>query len=163
MYIVYEFIEKKTNKVIYVGSTARPCERIKEHKLALEGKKPQANIHRYMNENNLKFYRDVIIAWVDYGDTILEGRLKEETLFYAHRDTVLNTRPGEDRKDGYNPRSKLIRCLEDNNTFTSTVEASKFYGVSRQKISKHLNGIRDYVSLDNGTKIHFECIKVLNV
>ena len=31
VYYIYLFREKKTGKVIYVGSSARPMERIKEH------------------------------------------------------------------------------------------------------------------------------------
>ena len=36
MYLVYTFVEKRTQKIIYVGSTARPSERIKEHLAAIK-------------------------------------------------------------------------------------------------------------------------------
>lgn len=163
MYLVYTFVEKRTQKIIYVGSTARPSERIKEHLAAIKGVKPQANIHRYLNSNNLTLYKDVEVRWVDSFDTLLDARLEEEHIYYKHIDTVLNERPGEDRKGNYNPRSRLVKCLEDGKEFQSVVSCSKYYNIPRTTISSNLSGHRKCAKTKDGRELHFQYITVLNV
>lgn len=119
MYLIYLFVEKQSQKVIYVGSTARPSARIKEHMLSLKNKKPKNKIHQYMINNNLKLYKDVEVHWIDCTENILDGRLLEEQYFYKYQDTLLNERPGEDRTNQYNPRHRLVKCIEDNKEFNS--------------------------------------------
>lgn len=163
MYLVYVFVEKESEKVIYVGSTARPSARIKEHNLSLAGKKPKGAIHNYMIKNNLKLYKDVEVRWIDCADNILDGRLLEEKYYYLYEDTVLNERPGEDRTKNYNPRHRLVRCLEDGKEFKSVLSCSEYYNVPRTTISNQLNGYKKQVKTKDNQILHFEYINVLKV
>lgn len=141
MYLVYLLKEKATDNVIYVGSSSRPCERMKEHLLALKGVKPSnQRIYSYMRENNLDFYKDVEIIWVD-GANNRDEMLKLEAEYYElYKDTVLNDRPAEDRNGGFNPKRRAVKCLTDGREFKTVSECAKFYNMRRTTLSGILNG-----------------------
>lgn len=160
MYLVYLLKEKSTDKVIYVGSSARPAARMKEHRQALQLRKPNnAKLYDYMRERNLQFYKDVAVVWIDVGDD-KESMLKlEEQYYYKYRDTVLNDRPAEDRNGAFNPKRRQVICLTDGITFKTVSECARHYGVARTTLSGWLNGYRKYNPL-KGKEFLFKGKKV---
>ena len=66
MNTIYLFREKKTDKVIYVGSSSRVCKRLGNHIAQLRGDKAMQPIHHYMVDNNLILYKDVEVVLVDF-------------------------------------------------------------------------------------------------
>lgn len=157
MYLVYLFREKNTGHVIYVGSSARPAERLKEHQQALLGMKKQSSIHQYMNSHNLKLYKDVIVEWVDSGEDKHEMVDLEEQYYSKYKPDgyLLNDRPGEDRGGHFNPRRRKVTCLNDGKIFSSVLEAAKYYDIPRTSVSNVAHGYRSYVT-KNGTRYRFE-------
>lgn len=155
MYLVYLFKEKNSNEVIYVGSSARPAERMKEHIQALNGKKNINNIHKYMIENDLRLYKDVEVIWVDSAEG-KDGMLElEEKYYYKYFDTIKNERPAEDRTGKYNPRKRKVKCLNDGMVFKTVTECSKYYKKGRTTISNVLIKEKAYTYV-NGEKYYFE-------
>ncbi len=140
-YFIYLFREKETNTVIYVGSTRQITERLNEHRRAFRDKSHELPIHRYMRNNNLKLFEDVEVSIVAYLENVSkEEALKVEALyFYKYKDTLKNTRPAEVRTDEYSPRSKAVKCINDNKCFVSIRRASEYYGLNRNTIMSHLN------------------------
>jgi predicted GIY-YIG superfamily endonuclease len=159
MYVVYLFKEKRTENIIYVGSSARPAERLKEHQQALDGKKPQSLVHKYMNENNLKLYRDVEVIFCDNGKDKDEMIKLEEEYYYKYLSPNLkNERAGENRHGWYNPKRRSVRCLNDNHEFKTVLECSYFYGIRRQNIHKVLSGLQN-CTYKNGIAYKFEYVE----
>lgn len=159
MYVVYLFKEKKTGDVIYVGSSARPAERMKEHAQSLKGMKPRTQIHEYMIANHLELYRDVEVVWVDYGKDKDEMIQLEEMYYYKYESTLLNDRPGDNIHGWYNPKRKAVRCLNDGKVFKTVTECSRYYGKSRQAIHNALSTKPEYpYTWINGTKYYFEYV-----
>ena len=140
-YFIYLFRVKKTNEVIYVGSTKAIGKRLNEHRRAMCEPKHELPIHTYMKENHLKLYDDVEICLVEF----LEDATKEEVLeieskyYYKHKDTLKNTRPAENREGIYSPVSKPVKCLSDGREFVSIRQAADFYNLNRVTIMSHLN------------------------
>lgn len=158
MYIVYLFKEKRTDKIIYVGSSARPAARMKEHKQALLGLKKRSKIHRYMLQNNLEFYRDIEVIWVDYGNTREEMIKLEEKYYYKYVDNgLLNERPGENRYGWYNPKRKAIRCINDGKIFKTITECALYYRKARQTIQDIVTSRKSYTWI-NSEKYYFEYV-----
>ena len=158
MYLVYLFKEKKSDKIIYVGRSARPASRMKEHKLALEEVKPSnQQIYSYMRNNGLKFYKDVEIIWTDCADTKEEMYELEAKYYYKYIDTILNDRPADITKGKYNPRRRKVKCLNDGKMFNTVTECAKHYNKARTTISNILIGDKNY-TLINGEKYYFEYV-----
>jgi predicted GIY-YIG superfamily endonuclease len=156
MYVVYLFREKKTGHIIYVGSSARPAERLKEHQQALDGKKKQALIHRYMLQNNLKLYRDIEVIFCDSGKDKQEMIKLEEQYYYKYFSSALkNERAGENKHGWYNPKRRPVRCLNDNKEFKTVLECSRFYNIRRQSIHDVLSN-RQKCTYKNGIPYKFE-------
>jgi predicted GIY-YIG superfamily endonuclease len=155
MYLVYLFKEKRTGKIIYVGSSSRPAARLKEHRAQLMGHKRANNIHKYMNENNLELYVDVEVIWVDCADdrkTMLE---LEEKYYFQYVDTIKNDRPGENRFGDYNPKRRKVRCSNDGKVFKTVTECARYYGKGRTTINGVLAKSKPYTWI-NGEKYYFE-------
>lgn len=143
MYLVYLFREKKSGKVIYVGSSARPAARMKEHVASAEGQKPSnMKLYGYMRDNNLKFYKDVEVVWVDRAENEKEMRDLEALYYYKYEETLLNDRPAEYRNGECNPKRKGVRCLDDGMEFNSVLQCSEYYGIPRTTLTNHLTGRR---------------------
>lgn len=157
MYTVYLFKEKSSEEVIYVGSSARPSARMKEHIHQLNGSKSPNNIHRYMIEKGLKLYKDVEVIWVDCAETKEEMWELEEQYYFKHIDTVKNERPAEDRHGHYNPRKRKVKCLNDGNVFKTVSECSRYYNKGRTTISNVLIKEKPYTWI-NGEKYIFEYV-----
>ena len=159
MYIIYLFKEKETGKVIYVGCSSRPSARMKEHIQAAEGRKrSNMAIYKYMNENDLEFYRDIEIVWVDCAETAEEGEAIEEQYYWKYADTVLNDRPGENRDGKYNPKRRAVKCLNDGNVFDTVTACAEFYGKGRTTINRVLAKETPYTWINN-EKYHFEYLQ----
>lgn len=157
MYMVYLFREKATNEVIYVGSSARPMPRLKEHRQQLNGSKRQCNIHRYMNEKGLDLFQDVTVEFVYNAETKDEMLKMEEEYYYRYIDTIKNERPAENRKGSYNPRRRKVKCLNDSRVFMTVTECAKFYGKGRTTISNVLIKEKPYTWI-NDEKYYFEYV-----
>jgi len=158
MYVVYLFKEKKTGRVLYVGSSARPAERMKEHMQSLMGMKARTKVHEYMVENHLKLYRDVEVIWVDSGKDKNEMIALEEQYYYKYVDQgLLNERPGENRYGWYNPKRRKVRCLNDGKVFKTVTECSQYYHKGRTTIEKVLTGNTTHTWV-NGEKYFFEYV-----
>lgn len=156
MYLVYLFREKESGKVIYVGSSARPAARMKEHVATLEGRKPtNMKVYDYMRENNLELYKDVEVVWVDRADDDVSLRELEAEYYFKYEGTVLNDRPAEDRNGEHNPKRKGVRCLDDGKEFSSVLQCSKYYGIPRTTLTNHLKGRRKKFK---NTNLRFEYI-----
>ena len=141
MYLVYLLKEKRKNKVIYVGSSARPAERMKEHLACLRGDKPNnQKIYHYMREHKLQFYKDVEIIWVDCASNKDEMLELEAQYYERYKETVLNERPAENRYGGNNPKHRWVKCLSDGLTFKTVTECAEHYGFKRTTLSGILNG-----------------------
>ena len=159
MYVVYLFREKKSGNVIYVGSSARPAERMKEHLQSLNGIKPKMKIHNYMLNNGLKLYRDVEVVWVDCANNKAEMALLEEQYYYQYQATLLNDRPGENRYGWYNPKRRAIRCVNDGKVFNTISECGIYYGKARTTIQRTLSPDADYpYTWVSGEKYYFEYV-----
>lgn len=158
IYFVYLFREKITQKVIYVGSTSRPTERIKEHIQIAEGRKSNnQNIYKYLNENNLELFKDVEIVWVErVKEKELALKLEEE-YYYKYQDTVLNDRPAEIRNGHYNPKRRKIKCLNDGKIFNSIIECAEYYGKKRTTINNVVAGQKKCTIINN-EKYYFEYV-----
>ena len=145
MYLVYLLKEKRTNKVLYVGSSARPSERMKEHRQAILGSKEELlkyPLYKYIRENGFKLYKDIEVIWVDVADDRQSMYELEAEYYYKYEDTVLNDRPAEDREGKYNPKRRYVKCLTDGKEFKTVSECAKYYGVTRNRLSGILNGYR---------------------
>ena len=140
-YYIYLFRVKKTQEVIYVGSTRNISTRINEHRRAFRELKHELPVHKYMIEKNLKLFTDVEVVIVEY----LSGVSKQEALeveaeyYYRYKDTLKNTRPGEIRSGIYAARNKPVRCLNDGQIFYSIRKAAEYYKITRNALMNHLN------------------------
>lgn len=152
MYSIYKFVEKSTDKVIYVGSTARFSARMKEHGLAIIGSKPQSKIHKYLAENNLQLYKDIEVIICDSATTKELAHELESNLFYLYQETLLNDRPAEIKFGEFNPKRRQIHCLESGRTFKTVLAASRYYNIPRTTIYKYLD-IKPYIK--NGKHLTF--------
>lgn len=158
VYYVYLFRIKENKKVIYVGSSARPMERIKEHIQCAEGrKKSNQPIYKYMKDNNLKLIDDVEIVWVERVDDREKALKLEAEYYYKYKSTVLNTRAAEDKSGAGNPRKRKVKCLNDGNIFNTVSECARFYSKGRTTISNVLNNEKPYTWI-NEEKYYFEYI-----
>lgn len=159
MYLIYLFKEKETGKVIYVGCSSRPSERMKEHIQAAEKRKPtNMAIYKYMWEHDLEFYRDIEVVWTDCAETRDEGYALEEQYYWKYADTVLNDRPGENRNGSHNPKRRSVKCLNDGRVFKTVTECSEFYGKARTTVNSVVAGNKPYTWI-NGEKYYFEYLK----
>lgn len=165
IYFVYLFRVKESQKIIYVGSTARPITRFKEHLEALEGKrKNNQKIYDYMNRNNYKLYSDVEIVLCERVKSREEMYKKEAEYYFKYKDTILNDRPAENINGDYNPKRKKVKCLNDGNIFQSISSCAKYYKKGRTTITRALNNYKDnrginvnYTYVD-GEKYYFEYV-----
>ena len=158
MYAVYLFVEKSTQKVIYVGSSARPAARMKEHVAMLEGRKDRMQkIHEYMISNGLKLYKDVAIVWIDCADSMEEMHDLEAQYYFKYQDTVLNERPAEIRYGKYNPKRRRVQCLNDGKVFEDITECAQYYNKGRTTINKVVCGVTDYTYV-NGKRYYFKLV-----
>lgn len=145
MYLVYLLREKQTGKVIYVGSSARPAARMKEHVHSLNGKKKLSEhfpLYDYMREHSLRFYKDVVVEWVDVAKDKPSMLALEEQYYYQYKDTVLNDRPAEDRTGEFNPKRRIVKCLTDGKEFETVSACAEYYGYARTTLSCILHGKR---------------------
>lgn len=160
MYLNYLFKEKLTGKVIYVGSSARPSARMKEHIASLKMKKPRSmnqNIYKYMRKMGFEFYKDVEVVWMDCSETKDDMLKKEEESYFKYFDTILNDRPGEITSGCYNPRRRNVICLNDGKTFKTVTECSEYYKKGRTTISNVLIKEKPYTYINN-EKYYFEYV-----
>ena len=152
MYLVYLLKEKRSENVIYVGSSARPSARMKEHIATLKGKKPSnQKLYAYMRDNELEFYKDVEVIWVDCGNDKYEALELEEKYYYIYEDTLLNDRPAENRTGSFNPKRRVVKCLDDGKVFNTVSECASYYGLKRTTLSNVLHGYKS-----NKTGLRFE-------
>ena len=159
VYYVYLFREKKSEKVIYVGSSARPMERIKEHIQASEGrKKTNQPIYKYIADNNLKLIDDIEIVWVERVDNKEMALKLEADYFYKYKETVLNDRAAEDRTGSGNPKRRKVKCVNDGNIFETITECEKYYNKARTTINRVLSKEVEYTWVNN-EKYTFEYVK----
>lgn len=157
MYMVYLFREKATGEVIYVGSSARPMPRLKEHRQQLNGSKKPNKIHQYMAEKNLELYQDVTVEFVYNAESREEMLEVEEEYYFRYIDTIKNERPAENRFGMYNPRKRRVICLNDGNRFKTVSECAKYYGKGRTTISNVLIQEKPYTWI-NDEKYVFEYV-----
>ena len=158
MYLVYLFKEKSTGQIIYVGSSARPAERMKEHARAINGdKKSDLAIYRYIRDENLRLYKDIEVIWVDSAKDKEEMYELEEQYYFKYLDTIKNERPAEIRKGVYNPRRRKVKCLNDGKIFATVTDCAKYYGKGRTTISNVLINEKEHTWI-NGQKYRFEYI-----
>ena len=157
MYLVYLFREKSTGNVIYVGSSARPAERMKEHMRSLRGEANQTQIHKYILDKGLELYRDIEVVWCDYGKDKDEMIELEEKYYYKYEPTLHNDRPGENRYGWYNPKRRAVRCITDRKVYRTISECARHYGKGRTTLCRVLTGERDFTWV-NGKKYKFEFV-----
>ena len=158
MYLVYLFKEKRTDKVIYVGSSARPAERMKEHIQVINGnRESDLPIYTYIRENRLRLYKDIEVIWVDSAENKEEMHKLEEQYYYKYIDTIKNERPAEIRKGVYNPRRRKVKCLNDGKIFATVSECASYYGKGRTTISNVLIKEKEYTWINN-EKYYFEYV-----
>ena len=140
-YVIYLFRVKKTQEVIYVGSTRNIGMRLNEHRRAFREPKHELPIHKYMMENNLELFTDVEVAIVEYLSGVTRQAALEVEAEYYHRykDTLKNTRPAEIRSGIYSVKNKPVRCLNDGQVFYSLRKAAEYYGITRYSLANHLN------------------------
>lgn len=160
VYYIYLFREKESQKVIYVGSSARPMERIKEHIQVSEGRKESNQaIYKYMKSNNLELIKDVEIVWVERVGDKEEALKLEADYFYRYKETVLNDRPSEDRNGEYNPKRRKVKCLNDGKIFNTVTECALYYGKGRTTINNILKGYDNKrYTIINNEKYYFEYV-----
>lgn len=157
MYMVYLFREKETGEVIYVGSSARPMARLKEHRHQLSSDRKPNLIHRYMIEKNLNLYDDVSVEFV-YNASSREEMLKvEEKYYFENLKTIKNERPGEDKSGHYNPRKRKVICLNDGKVFKTVSECARHYKKGRTTINNVLTREKPHTFI-NGEKYIFEYV-----
>lgn len=157
MYIVYLFREKRNGNVIYVGSSARPIVRLKEHKQQLEGMKKPNKIHKYMIKNNLRLYDDVSVEFVKETKNKQEMLKEEEKFYFLFSETLKNERPADIKTEFYNPRRRKVKCLNDNKIFKTVTECAKYYKKGRTTISNVLIKEKEYTWI-NDEKYFFEYV-----
>lgn len=158
MYLVYLFKEKKTGEIIYVGSSARPAERMKEHVQAIDGrKKCNMPLYKYINSKGLKLYKDIEVIWVDAAKDKESMYELEAQYYYKYRDTVKNDRPAEIRNGEFNPKRRKVKCLNDGRVFPTVMGCSQFYGKSRTQINRVLSHECEYTYI-NGEPYYFEYV-----
>lgn len=140
-YFIYLFRVKKTQEVIYVGSTRNIGTRLNEHRRAFREPKHELPIHKYMKKNNLELFADVEVVIVEYLSNVSrqEALEIEAGYYYRYKDTLKNTRPAEIRSGEYATRNKPIRCLTDGQVFYSIRKAAEYYGITRHALMNHLN------------------------
>lgn len=156
-YVIYLFKEKKTNEIIYVGSTSRPATRMKEHLHQMNGIKKPSKIHEYMIERGLKLYKDVEIIWCDCADS-KESMLELETKYYfMYLETVKNDRPADNVNGAYNPRRRKVRCINTGEVFKTVSECAERFKKGRTTISNVLIKEKPYTMID-GEKFFFEYV-----
>ena len=140
-YFIYLFRVKKTQEVIYVGSTRNISMRLNEHRRAFKEPKHELPVHKYMIANGLELFSDVEVVIVE----CLRGVSKHEALeveaeyFYRYKDTLKNTRPAELRAGIYAARNKPVRCVNDGQVFYSIRQAAEHYKTTRYSLMNHLN------------------------
>jgi predicted GIY-YIG superfamily endonuclease len=157
MFIVYLFKEKKTETVIYVGSSARPAERMKEHIASIKGNKPRNKIQRYMHSNGLELFKDVEVIWIDCAESRDEMISKEQEYYYKHVNTIMNERPGDNKSGWYNPRRRVIRCVNNGVEYRTVTECAELLNVGRTTLSDVLNNRKPHLNV-NGEKLLFEYV-----
>lgn len=140
-YFIYLFREKKTGKVIYVGSTKAIGKRLNEHRRAFREEGRMLPIHVYMKEQGLKLFDDVEVCIVEFLQNVSkEDALEVEARYYfKYRDTLKNVRPAEIRNGEYSARNKAVKCLNDEKEFLSIRQAAEYYKLNRTTIMNHLN------------------------
>lgn len=158
MYLVYLLKEKGTQNIIYVGSSSRPTERMKEHNQIINGKR-QSNmkLYKYIKSKGLKLYKDIEVIWVDIAETKEQMHDLEEKYYYKYKDTIKNDRPAECRSGKYNPKRRKVKCINDNRIFATVTECANYYNKGRTTISNVLIGEKEYTII-NGEKYKFEYI-----
>ena len=112
-----------------------------------------------MNDNNLKFYKDVEVLWVDCADNEPEIRKLEEYYYFRYIETILNDRPGEDTKGKYNPRRRKVTCRNDGMVFETVSECARYYNKGRTTISNVLRNEKPYTII-NREKYFFEYLSI---
>lgn len=145
-FFIYIFRVKETNEVIYVGSTRIFASRMNEHRRSLREEKRAQNIHKYMNENNLKLYEDVEVAIVWFKDDCeaSEAYQEEARLTNLYKDTVRNFRVAENRQDENSSHSTKVKCLNDGKIYPSIRRLSEVVGIGRDALGKKLlKGVLD--------------------
>ena len=140
-YFIYLFRVKKTDEVIYVGSTRAIGARLNEHRRGIKEPKHRLPIHDYMIEQGLELFKDVEVCIVEYFSDVARERVLEveAEYYYKYKETIKNTRPAEIRGGEFSPRNKPIRCLNDGKEYISIRAASEHYGLNRVTIMQHLN------------------------
>lgn len=151
LHYVYIFVEKETEKVIYVGSTSRLSPRLKEHRECCEGKRKGTQyqkIHQYMNTNHLILFEDVEVRLVSQVDGREEAMKRESELYYQYKETLLNDRPGENKFGKYNPKRSPVYCFNNNTIYETIEEAGRNMPFSPQTISRVVNGEKEFHTYD---------------
>lgn len=135
-YYIYLFKIKKTDRVIYVGSTWRIGNRINMHRRSMREPDRAQPIHKYLHANNLELIRDVEI---DIVDTVLgkENAMKLESKYYnKYKLSAINVWDADDRSGENSPMNQALRTKDGKQYFKSEREAARKLGVNRYKVIK---------------------------
>ena len=135
-YYIYLFKIKKTDRVIYVGSTWRIGNRINMHRRSMREPDRAQPIHKYLHANNLELIRDVEI---DIVDTVLgkENAMKLESKYYnKYKLSAINVWDADDRSGENSPMNQALRTKDGKRYFKSEREAARKLGVNRYKVIK---------------------------
>lgn len=136
MYYIYVFRVKKTDDIIYVGSTRRIGERLNGHRRSTREKKREQPIHKYMSDNELDLIKDVELSIIDYAVNKQEALKLESYYFDKHKQTIVNIWKGENRDKTNSPVRKPLKVVGEEVYFDSQREAAEYYGISRYKVVK---------------------------
>ena len=160
IYYVYFFREKRTGKVIYVGSSSRPMERIKEHMQCYEGrKKNNQEIYKYLKHNNLELLKDVEIVFAERVKEKHKALELESEYFFKYKETLLNQRPAEERNGSFNPKRRRVQCINDGMFFETITECAKYYKKGRTTMTKILSSkTNKQYTYVNGEKFYFKYV-----
>lgn len=135
-YYIYLFKIKKTDRVIYVGSTWRIGNRINMHRRSMREPDRAQPIHKYLHANNLELIRDVEI---DIVDTVLgkENAMKLESKYYnKYKLSAINVWDADDRSGENSPMNQALKTKDGKRYFKSEREAARKLGVNRYKVIK---------------------------
>lgn len=136
IYYIYLFVEKKTDKVIYVGSTRHIGGRINDHRRGQRDKTREQPIHEYLNKNNLTLIKDVAITIVDMTDTRESALKLESKYFEKYKSTIVNIWKAEKMSGEYSPIRQPLKKKGTDIYYESQRDAGRKLGVSRYQIQK---------------------------
>lgn len=153
----FNFLKEKNDEIFKILGISLTDEQYKE--AFKEAQEPICiKICEYFNNNDSTVTETAKVF--NTSTDVVRKALKQGTdaglcKYDAQEELIKNGKKGIGGKNG---NAKKIRCIETNQIFESIADATRFYNVGKSIISLQLKGGIKQVTLNDGTKLHFEYV-----